>query len=456
MNTQDFPVASLLLDEENPRFEQKVSSQREAINAILSEAPAKLVALAQDIARKGVNPTELPVVTEIDERIVVIEGNRRVAALKLLNNPDLATDAGLRRQFGDAAQQGKGPTSISCVVAESRSDADHWIALRHTGENGGVGIVSWNTEQKYNFEQRRQIRRSKSSQRDRAIIFCNAVSAKFADEADLLVDVAKVRRERLTTLGRLVSDPEVRAALGIDFSEDSLLFHYPHDATMSAVSRLFADLASELSVSQVKSKAQRRQYIGKIEADLPSRSTRLANPESVSPSSTSGSIGSDKTPPIGSTKTPATPTRQRKPQEKYIFQGLRLRNVHLRTADVLHEAQRVEIDSSPNLAAIMLRVVIDIAVTDVADQLGWTKSQQELKERIRAVLNKLDPARSDMELTDARRHSEGDQLLGIKTLHGFVHHWSTHPLTTDIRKLSAAFRPMLAKLDVYLGEHRKS
>jgi hypothetical protein len=123
---------------------------------------------------------------------------------------------------------------------------------------------------------------------------------------------------------------------------------------------------------------------------------------------------------------------------------------------VLAEAQKIEIDRSPNVAAIMLRVVIDVAVTDAASILDWKKSQNELKERITAILRKLDPPNEDVELIDARRHSEGAGLLGIKTLHGFIHHWATHPTTTDIRKISLAFRPMLEKLDTYLAENKKS
>src|SRR5450755_2716340 len=99
MYTRDFPVASLVLDEQNPRFVRTTRSTRESINALLAEAPAKLLALAQDIAREGVNPTELPVVVEEDDNNVVIEGNRRIAALKLLLNPDLAHDERLQRQF---------------------------------------------------------------------------------------------------------------------------------------------------------------------------------------------------------------------------------------------------------------------------------------------------------------------------------------------------------------------
>src|SRR5690606_21263883 len=49
------PVPSLLLDTDNPRH-RKVSSQEEALAAILGRRPEKLVALAKHIVEKGLSP----------------------------------------------------------------------------------------------------------------------------------------------------------------------------------------------------------------------------------------------------------------------------------------------------------------------------------------------------------------------------------------------------------------
>ncbi len=88
---QRYPVASLLLDLENPRFRHPVDSQKAALREHLAMERDKIVNLARDIATQGaVNPTELPVIMEEDGHLVVIEGNRRLAALKLLLTPVLA------------------------------------------------------------------------------------------------------------------------------------------------------------------------------------------------------------------------------------------------------------------------------------------------------------------------------------------------------------------------------
>ncbi len=137
--------------------------------------------------------------------------------------------------------------------------------------------------------------------------------------------------------------------------------------------------------------------------------------------------------------------------EKRLFQGVTLRRVSLRTAETLEEAKKIKIDEMPNVAAIMIRAVVDITVTDVAEQQGWKRNQDTLKGRIGAVLNQIDPQKTDPALQNAWRLSQQeDGALVLKTLHAFVHSWQASPLTTEVRKLSAAYGPLLQGIDEFL------
>src|SRR5262249_12785674 len=128
------------------------SSQRDALHVITRQQGLKLCNLAEDIVDKGLNPTELIMVTPADELGIhtVLEGNRRIAALKLLNSPELLRSVGLRSALEErfrglqqrAKQEGGLPSTIRCAVV-ARADSTHWIQLKHTGENEGVGIVTW-------------------------------------------------------------------------------------------------------------------------------------------------------------------------------------------------------------------------------------------------------------------------------------------------------------------------
>ncbi|MFC8247480.1 ParB N-terminal domain-containing protein [Streptomyces chartreusis] len=448
MEQRDFAVTDLSLDGQNPRHAMPTPTTREAIAALLRKDPDKLVRLAQNIAEKGVNPTELPIVVHEENQVVVIEGNRRLAALKALSDPNLVDDPRVRQQMGIIARRHSVPRTVRCVVAESREEARHWITLRHTGENEGVGVQPWTSEQKTRFAQ-------KKSPNERALRFIQQVSEWYRTDAKLLQDIETVRSNRLTTLARMLSDPKVRNSLGVDFQDNGILADYDPEVMHDSVRRLFSDLATHLSVSQVKSKDQRREYLGAIKEHLPQNSERLAQPRliqtparTVPPQSAANREGGS--PPPAASGAAARPQR-----DKRVFQNVVLRFVSPRTAKVLNEAKKIVIADSPNVAAIVLRAVIDITVTEAAEKQGWRRRQDRLRERIGVALQHIDPKSEDRELDEARRMSQNDGALSVKNLHGFMHQWDAQPMILDITTLSGVYTPMLMKLDKYLGENPK-
>ena len=81
--------ADLLIDEINPRLAEPNVGQRQAQRALAHELQRKVQAIAADIVKFGLNPLELPVVmASEDGRYIVLEGNRRLGALKALENPE--------------------------------------------------------------------------------------------------------------------------------------------------------------------------------------------------------------------------------------------------------------------------------------------------------------------------------------------------------------------------------
>ncbi|WP_189854516.1 hypothetical protein [Streptomyces poonensis] len=434
-------VASLTLDETNPRHAQPTKSLEESIAALLDGGAPKLLRLARSIVERGLNPTELIVVMPEGDLNIVLEGNRRVAALKLLNKPSLAPTEQLQRKFAAIAASGEVPRRVQCVVAETRQQAAPWIKLRHTGENEGVGVVKWSSAEVSRFGGR-------STPTEKARLLTDAVTAWFADDAELIADVATVRANRITNLGRMIGDPDVRSRLGISFDGDSVVSDFPKDRMRQVLARLFHDLAGAVSVDKIKTKRQRNSYLQQVEDDLPKLADRLDEPQRFS--STASSTGQDTRKSNESTDSePAKASRRRRPDfEKRLFQSVSLRNVSLRTSEVLQEAKRLSIDDMPNVAAIMVRIVVDIVVLDAADQLGWKRGQNDLKSRIAAALHQVDPKQDNPALSDAWRFSQKDEgALVLKTLHQFVHSWQSNPLTSEVRKLSLAYGPLLTQLD---------
>ena len=98
---ETFKLSELRLDENNYRT-GPVSSQRAAIDAIIADQGPKLVNLAKDILEmRGLSPGE-PLWVYRDTAsgtYVVVEGNRRVTALKLMDNPLLADGSTVEKDF---------------------------------------------------------------------------------------------------------------------------------------------------------------------------------------------------------------------------------------------------------------------------------------------------------------------------------------------------------------------
>ena len=126
-------VVDMQLDLKNPRMPNYPDlTQTDAI-AIMSEK-YKILDLAKSIGQRGYIPRENIIIILENDKPVVLEGNRRVTALKLIINPDLAPPAS-REEYKSikalftSTEQLKFPP---VTVAPSRSDADLLILDKHT------------------------------------------------------------------------------------------------------------------------------------------------------------------------------------------------------------------------------------------------------------------------------------------------------------------------------------
>jgi hypothetical protein len=93
MATKSLKIDSLDLDLQNPRI-TLASDQRDAMQKILNDQKVRLINLAESIAAKGLNPMDrfLVLRSERQGKFIVVEGNRRALAIKLIKKPSLIDD----------------------------------------------------------------------------------------------------------------------------------------------------------------------------------------------------------------------------------------------------------------------------------------------------------------------------------------------------------------------------
>jgi hypothetical protein len=138
--TNDIEVARLRVNSKNPRLPGEPATQRDAYAEMAEDQHGRLVALARHIAGHGLSPAQRFLVVADDDNedeFVVLDGNRRLVALKALEHPEgfrgLVTDTELR-QLKEAAEEYEPIVDVPCVVFDSADDADYWIELLHEGE----------------------------------------------------------------------------------------------------------------------------------------------------------------------------------------------------------------------------------------------------------------------------------------------------------------------------------
>ncbi|WP_287963024.1 ParB/Srx family N-terminal domain-containing protein [Alcanivorax sp.] len=145
MKIENVALDCLVLDKENPRH-PPIGNQKDILEYFALQKETQK--LAEDIRDNGLNPAIRPLVVKLDEsEYVVLDGNRRIAALKLLNDPEMAGSK--ERSFRNLANSWKDSIeSVECIVAPSREEAWPWVVRLHSGKMDGIGQTPWDAAQK--------------------------------------------------------------------------------------------------------------------------------------------------------------------------------------------------------------------------------------------------------------------------------------------------------------------
>lgn len=430
---QSIPLADLLVDLANPRH-TKQSSQREAIATIAFDQGVKLTNLAEDIAERGLNPGDLPLVTPADEvgLYIVLEGNRRLAALKLMVFPTLLSSIGLPKNlyarfkrlhtdYGSTL-----PNEVTCSIL-SRDEARHWILQKHTGENEGVGIVMWD---------------GRARQRFRGMSPALQV-IDLVEQSDLIDQETRGKLEKIsiTNIERILGTPEARRELGVDVQRGELVFIEPEQIALGRLALVVADIANKKKkVTDLDSKDQRVAYAKEIAGQpLP---TLVGENGSKEPSSSQVIV--DKK---------AASTKTIKPDRKTLIpRRFKVAIDHSRSNRIYHELQKLDVDAFVNCAAVMLRVFIEFSVDHYGQAQGIDLTKQQkpkpgssppkasemyLREKIEVIADYMEhnSLLTKDELRGIRSLIKGNKfhVLSLDSMNAYVHNKDYHPVSSDLK-----------------------
>tara|TARA_B100000965_G_scaffold403157_1_gene430646 strand:+ start:1482 stop:2873 length:1392 start_codon:yes stop_codon:yes gene_type:complete len=211
----ELSIDELLLDEDNPRL-GSVNSQSAALEAIVHLNEAHFRNLMLSIKNNGLDPGDNLYVIEAEggEDFIVLEGNRRLSALMVLNNPDVLDGTEvpdtIKKSLVRTAKgfDRRSIEPIRCVKFEHREDANEWIYRRHTGMADGEGRISWGPLEIQRFSG------------DRSILDVIDFVGRNADYTDEEWESTKsvIENRKSSNLARLLESAAGRKHLGISIS----------------------------------------------------------------------------------------------------------------------------------------------------------------------------------------------------------------------------------------------
>lgn len=421
------PLTDLLVDVENPRFSDVIENQNDALITIAKMQDRKLIKLAEDINEYGINPSELLLVKPIEESdkyYIVLEGNRRVAALKILENPEIIKDSVSKSIYEKIKkinnEYEKNPIDgIDCIVFDSREEAYHWIELKHTGENEGAGVVSWGTPEIDRFR-----RRSGQQSATEQIL-------EFLSERNFIS--GEIRRDTpISSLKRLLSTPHVRRKLGIEIDSGVVKTKLSEEEVAKGLKKIVEDLALQtIRTTDIYYSKDRINYIDSLNPNnLPnlsqvgSENRKLEDTEIIPSGSKTQSKPRNK--PSRRKRSTIIPSRE-----------LVLKIDQSRINDIFHELRKLNINDFPNAASVLYRVFVELSLDEYVVK---NKLQVDEMAKLSAKLNNVaDHLRdqgklSNQELKPVRRAAQSDHFLGgtLTTMHQYIHNQNFHPSPQDL------------------------
>ncbi len=449
-------IPDILLDPENPRHDI-IDSQRELIHVMVQDQQDKLAKLAKDIVGYGINPGEQTLVMpheDSETQFIVLEGNRRIAALKILHTPGLlpsTASRSLKKQFADLHRDFiKNPIlDLKCVVFPNREAASHWIFLKHTGENQGVGTVSWNASVKRRFE----ARQNKASVELQIIDFLLSQQALTKEEKEF------IRTMSSTTVRRIINDPDVRAALGL-FKEDGILrTHLTKEELTRGLRNFLMPFAKGVKkVTDVYHKDDRKDYLIKFRDADPS-----ALPDITKITKNLWDVGSppEETPPIN--RAPAREEKESDQKGKRTFPLSTKRKYLIPSSCILRiQPPRINaifkelrevlcVEDCPNAVAVLFRVFFELSLDHFIDwkRISGVNKDSHLRQKVEAVGSHLEEKKilTKHELKPFRTAANNpNSIISVNTFNSFVHNPNLHPKPTELKIIWDEHQPVMEKL----------
>lgn len=439
-------LSNLYLDLRNPRYEEQ-RSQNEALNTIANDQKEKLLVLLRDIIQNGLNPSDIPIVMPDKNRVngyIVLEGNRRIAAMKLFKKPSILTNASLRQKYSKLNEKHKDVVvkNIECLIVDSRDEANLWIERKHEGEMNGAGTVRWDNVQKGRFMA------NKTGKDTKVVQLIDFMRAATEGDVEFAVQLQKVSA---TNLERFISTPDVRTSLGLEYSHGEYSSRYEWGEVLKGLMSIVRRFAQDdFNVNIIYHQKDRLKYLSEIPVEeLPDKAKKAEKPWKLKDFNAANKLASMSDELEGdsyegnsqeenTSKTDGQAQLER-PTTRNMFlpEDLTLAIPNARINRIYSELKLLSHNTMPNTCAVMLRVFLELSADCYLELCGLLKDGVvssskcgDLRSKINMVIkhlcdkNYLDDAKAKgiREELNARQGT-----YSVDTLNAYVHNLDFNP-----------------------------
>jgi hypothetical protein len=427
MNITNIQVSDLRLNPENDRH-GPLRDESSSIQWLLENRNAHMKALAADLA-KTKKLFERPLIRLDGDTYTVFDGNRRTCCIKLLLNPSLAPSDNWKTFFEEfnPSEMHEAFSTIECEVESDLSVIDEILFRRHTGSQEGVGQSQWDPEGKSNFLQRT----GKDS------VGLGETIEKILKAENLIpLDM----QLPWSNLERLLSSEPTRKRAGLSFSGGSLVYLGNKEDNLRTLQRIATDLSSRrIVLGDLWNKVGKNKYLDKL------KSEGLAIDRAP---------GKRAIPADGEAPIVQSPTRYRTraPKDKHLISNADenpfINDAECARADrIWRELQfYLEFEVHDNAIAVLMRVLLDIAITHYARTQGIVFSQNDtFARRVSAVADSmLNRGFIDQKGRNIIRKFENDKpIVSAHSMHQYVHNPHFHPGKSDLKAIWNVIRPLI-------------
>lgn len=462
--TKPMSVATLRLDPKNPRLGHSVSgaSPREIIQFLFDHD--KAMEVADSISLRGFFPNEPLLAIKEGNHYVVVEGNRRLAALKALREPTLLKDAGERHleRLARRIQNIDSIAKVPVIVAPNRRATDRQVAGKHVG----TPVLAWQAENRANFilekleegydtdELLNELGFSAAdiqSARQTKAIADIARSLEFPE--DLKAKLNNPRTNFFSTIARFFESPVARKYLRIEpDAEHGFKGTTTKHEFLRGFQKIVTDVVSGKESSRTLNKTEdmERYFKSWHKSELPADKRGSFVPADI--------ISPTTTQRRGAQAEEIRPAPQPSIHKTVLPKTIKVLYGNERLIDIRRELIRLKRDAYPNAGAVLLRVFFELAVINYLERTGHLERiskelaakgrlehdaptmRQLIPELIRIAKAKLKKS----EATKVEKAIKYDKSapFTLSDLHAFVHQSDDLPGDRDILQFWLRTEPL--------------